>query len=419
MTDREEELQWLLRAAIGLCLVHFALLALVLNRDLDYLFNDAQHRLGPGTDFFAYYVAGDFWRHGESAYGHGPGFGFRYHPGFAAAVGTFLSPLTKWVAYGIWVGLQEVAYFFVAWRMFALLGRTRACLIALLLLTAFTPYYLEVYMGNSSFIVAALLLCAFELLERGRDWAFAVVFTLSILIKPIGLIFVPLLLFRRKFLVAAVSVGVVVITAVPFFVASPSGWHRFVQVNLESIPSPGWTLHAGNQGLHALVVDICARCADIPTRTLATYDQLPGACSALVSAIPWLFAGLAAVLTWRLRSRLGACLFVWSATYLLGYKDVWEHSYSFAIVALFWLYLDGRVARWIPVLGAIWIACPTGFAFYDVVLPPGPIDPEHHWSTAISFLHHATKPLGLLVPYAFVAHSAFARRTSGVSAPDS
>jgi hypothetical protein len=108
-----------------IAVVHITLLVLTLTRTLDPLFNDAQHRFGPGTDFYAYYYAGKGWLAGEGMYGHGPGWGFRYHPLFAATVGALLSLLSESAAFGAWVFLQAAAFWGVLVLMWRRLGGTR------------------------------------------------------------------------------------------------------------------------------------------------------------------------------------------------------------------------------------------------------------------------------------------------------
>ncbi len=393
----------------GLVLLHAALLMLVLGRRVDFLFSDAVHRLGPGTDFFAYYNAGRHWLLGEGAYGHGPGFGFRYHPAFAATIGAVLARFDPAAAYAIWVGLLEACFFFVWFLLSRLVESRRHLLFGILLLVGFSPYYLEVYMGNSSFLVAAMLFGGFYFYRNGSVGRFALLFTASLLVKPIGLIFLPILIVDRRFRMAGAILLAIVVLAAPFFWLDPQGWHRFLAINVEAIPAAGWVVHAGNQGLHGLIADLCARTHGISTRQLASFGDLPGLCPSLLWALPFLFIAVSAVATWKGSRELGGLLFLWSATYLLGYKDVWEHSYSFLILGFGWMLAQRTAPRRLLWVGAVVLALPTGFAFYDIDLPPGPIDPEHHWSAAVSLIHHATKSLPLLVVYLSVVVSTISR----------
>jgi hypothetical protein len=106
-----------------------------------------------------------------------------------------------------------------------------------------------------------------------------------------------------------------------------------------------------------------------------------------------------ALMDWRGSRQVAIGVFALSTAYLLGYKDVWEHSYAFAVLPLFWIQESRLVPRTLLLIAAAIIAAPTPFILYDVPLPPGPIDPEHHWPDAVSLLHHSAKSIPLLAIY--------------------
>jgi hypothetical protein len=386
-----------------LAITHFVLLYLVLTRHLDFLFNDAAHRLGPGTDFHVYYNAGKEWLLGNGAYGHGPAFGFRYHPLFAALFGITLSQLSVSAAFAIWVIIQEICFFFVGWRLAFFMRDWKCLLISRIILVFFSPYYLEAYMGQSTFITASLLIGAFELLSVGRTWPFTALLIFSIIIKPIGLVFFPYLLFRKLYKEATVAVIVIIITAAPFFLMDEHSWSTFLAINLRSITAAGWVVNAGNQGFHGFITNLGTRLSEIPTSKLSSFKELPLFWQALLSLLPVFFVLCSGFISWKHRHNLGLAVFLWSAIYLLGYKDVWEHSYSFACLGLLWLYAAEVIPVKILFAFVLLMALPTGFLFYNVPLPPGPSDPEHSWSMPISMLHHATKSIPLLTLYIYVA----------------
>lgn len=400
------------RGPLGWCVLlllaaaHFVLLRAVLGRELDFLFNDAAHRVGPATDFDAYYTAGTQWLAGNGAYGHGPGFGFRYHPLFAAAFGITLCKLAPPVAFGVWVAIHELA-FLGTLAFAARLARSRnELLVTAALLVAFTPYYLEAYMGNATFLAASLSMLALFRLWRGDRRGFVVLFCVAICVKPVALAFVPVVVAQGAWRAAALCLGITALAALPFFVADPAGWEQFLRVNFEAIPAPGWVLHGGNQGLHGLLLAVCCHADGIASGELSSFAQLPGPCRLALLALPVVLIVTSGVLTWRLRHDVGACVFLWAATCLLGYKDVWEHSYSLLPFALVWLHAGGSVPRHVLLGCTILLAMPTLFWTYDVALPPGPFDPQHHWSVGVSLLHHATRPLPLLALYVAVARRA-------------
>jgi hypothetical protein len=399
-----------------LVVCHFVLLYLVLNRTLDFLFNDAAHRIGPGSDFWAMYNAGKHWRLGNTVYLQGPGYGFRYHPIFAMTGLAWISLLTHTAAYGLWVAINELLFLTIIPFIRRSVENTRHFLVVLALLVFFTPYYLEVYMGNASFVAAALLLVAFYYFERGRYLRFFPLYLTSILVKPLGLLFLPVLLARRQYRLTILTVIIFIGSGLPYFFMHPDDWHSFISVNFDGFPAdPGFLVHAGNQGFYALILLISCFANNIATGSFYTLKQLPAWNMIVVRLIPYALIILSLWATLRLRRRppIYTLLFVWSAAYLLGYKDVWEHSYSFLILGLFCLYLSGEINRRLLLALSVGIALPTAFALYDIHFYGGAFnDPGWHWSFPVSLLHHLTKPIWLVVLYAIVAKLVWRREAA-------
>jgi hypothetical protein len=396
---------------VGLLAVHVVLLWLMLGRHLDFAFNASKHRLGPGTDFAAYWVAAKQWQAGEGMFGHGPGFGYRYHPLFILTIGQLLASLKMATAHHVWIAINEVLLFIGLLYLRRLLPDWRHFIAAAGLLAIWSPYYLEVYMGNSTFVVTMLSLMAFYHYRRGQRAAFLALLTAGILIKPPPLVFLPILLVRKQWTSIGIVLAAIIVTAAPYFVLHPDQWAIFRRINTEAVPLAGFAIHAGTQGLHGLVVTLCTRLSGVPTAELASYSQLPAGCQVLIRLWPLLFIVPSFLATWRLRNQPDAAVFLWTATYILGYKDVWEHSYTFLIAGLVYLWLSGRVNRVLFLICAIAVALPTAFALYDdTTLPPGPYDPEHSWPLAIAILHHATKPIWVLILWLACLLQAFRRQ---------
>ena len=371
----------------------------MLGRHLDVLFNDSMHRLGPGTDFSAYFRAGRYALDGRDIYAVGPGYGFRYHPLFALTFLAALSRLGRDAAFGVWVALNEIALVADILVLGRLFTTRREILVGSLLLLFFSPILLEIYMGNSSLLTASLMLWGFVFYARGKMAPFAALWVVSILVKPTALVFVPILLFDRRWKLVLAVLAFTAVTAAPHFVLHPESFRLFIEKNLGDLAVPGALVHGGNQGLHCLLADLCTRGSGIPTNVLATFSQLPAGCRALLFLLPLL---LIVVSAWQNHHRgndLSAAVFLWSATYLLGYKEVWEHSYAFAFLAFAHLYLSGAVDRRLTAICAAGMALPTFFPLYDLPGLMPPVDPEHFWGFATSVLHHVTKVVWIAIPY--------------------
>lgn len=406
---------WWIGGAILLAL-HLVLVWLMVSRSLDPLFNDTRHRLGPGTDFATYYEAGREWNAGRTVFGDGPAFGYRYHPLLAMTVGATLARIPFTPAYVAWMILFEILLLADLVVFHRIMGATRRFAGLVVLLLLFSPYYLELYMGNASFLAASLLLLAWFADRRGQRTVFVALFAASILVKPIGLVLLPLLLVHRRFGEAALIAGIVAVLAVPYFVSRPDDLGMVFAVNTLG-RSPGWLVHAGNQGLHGFFGTLLTRWSGIPTGSLASYGQLPGAARGLLAVLPLGLALVSLRTSWLTRDRIEVGIFMWSCVYLMGYHDVWEHSHAMLVLGLGLLWTVDFVPRRILVPCSIGLAAPTAFALYDVPLPPGPYDPEHQWSAAVSLLHHATKPAWLLALYLACVWQAERARRAGRAGP--
>ncbi len=388
---------------IAAAVIHALLLYLTLTRQLDFLFNDAAHRVGPGSDFLAMYLAGKHWLLGDSVYGQGPGFGFRYFPIIAMTLYAWLSGLKAITAYYVWVGISEVFLLASVISLRKLIADDFHFALACLIGAGFSSLYLDLFMGNSSVAVAALLLSAYYLYIKRRHTGALIIFLIACLIKPIGLVFLPLALLKEGWKPALVVVLILVALNAAYFWQHTGDLIDLIALNFtDSQSTLGFLVHAGNQGFDTLLLRMATAAAGIRPSLLESLSQLPVWCSLLVYGWPALLALVSLWITWRHRHtpNIELLLFLYLAAYLLGYKDVWEHSYSIMLCALPFLYLSRTVSLRTLLIGAILLALPTAFAFYDIHYADSRMhDPDWNWSDAISILHHATKPAGLLFLY--------------------
>jgi hypothetical protein len=377
--------------AIALASLHFGY--------LNPLFNDAENRLGQGSDFFAIYQAGHNFIHGISVYAEGHpavpyDYPFRYLPFTGFTLGAVLNLLPPWPAYWTWVSVNEVLLALniaCTWR-FAPTPPSRTLGACMWLL--FTPLYLELFMGQFSFLMATLFFWLGLSLVISSPKRSFLSWTLSLLVKTNSLLFLPIFwkLGWRKGVI--IALGIVALLSLPYFFiveGSLKFWlGNFDFLEGRSVIDP----HAGNLGLPALL-------------RLPTWE--PGE-SALehdivrAAGLPWpvlilLLTGAATMLSsYRHRLRL---LALWICTYFLIFGEVWEHHYVMLLPALVLLVLFDEELRW-PALGAfVLIALPTPYGLFRTSLPPlnyEVTDPQHFWTTLQVYAQHLTKitPTALL-----------------------
>ena len=374
-------------------LIHAIFLAALGTDLLRPLFNDASHTRR-GFDFGVFYLAGQALAEGRDIYSVSGAFGFRYLPAFALVASLFahFQPLTAYLLHLCCTEFFLAANLYLTWQWVE--GPRRG--LTLFMWLAFSPYFLELYMGQVSFWAASLLFWLIVGLHSDRRWATGFCWAGALLVKPNALIFAPALLRLRAWRVLVLGLLAGLFTSLPYFLLHPDSLAAFFAANIYGAPVQGALTHAGNLGLQGGLVSVVAQLAERPLAELTTLADLPLAGRAVIycSQVAILVAALVA--TYRGRDAL-PLLALWMCTFFLVYKDVWEHHYVFlqpVLVALY-AHLGSPKFLWIFAL----IALPTPFVFFDI--EPGvygPIDPERTWGPVASLAYRSTK----LIPLAYL-----------------
>jgi hypothetical protein len=69
----------------------------------------------------------------------------------------------------------------------------------------------ELHLGQVNYLLLFLYLWAIYLQNKGREWAFSIILAVTVFIKPFGLIFLPYLIYKKKFKELLIFAGTVVI----------------------------------------------------------------------------------------------------------------------------------------------------------------------------------------------------------------
>ena len=385
-----------------------------------YFFDATVLSGGRGLDFYSIYQAGHNARHGLDIYAGDPAevpivvpyfTPYRYLPVVAYTVGAALSLLPPLTAYKLWVAVIELALLACLAATYARTRRQPDLFSRLALMwLVFTPYYLELFMGQFSMIQAALvwgmLLCAWpastveaagagapdrRLLPAPRRRLFELLWIASVLWKITTVLFVPVLARLGRWRTLFITALLGVVATVPYFLLFPAHWPDFVRNNLGGRVA-GHEL--GNLGFRQLVYEALAM-AGVP----AAVQQ---AAQLLILVIV-----LAVALWVTLRPRrldLVAVLSLWLAVFFLLSPQVWEHHYVMALPALVALYATHRS----PLVILLWLllALPTPFGFIGLQ----PTIAANHDLRAFALqpawqplLQHASKALPILGLFVYTA----------------
>lgn len=151
---------------------------------------------------------------------------YKYSPSFAVLIAP-VGILPLFLAQLAWlVGMCLCLFFIVRWSKRMIMGdRSPPAYLYLLTLLVTSRFWVrEFWLGQTDFLMLLFVFLFILSADKGNDFKAGVFLALSAIIKPTSLIFLPYLLYRRKFkLVGSLMVGGVVLFFLPSIVYGISG----------------------------------------------------------------------------------------------------------------------------------------------------------------------------------------------------
>ncbi|MBI2620161.1 MAG: DUF2029 domain-containing protein [Ignavibacteriales bacterium] len=378
---------------------------------LNPLFDDAMHRKGQGADFYAVVQAGQNFSDGVSIYTTSPRrqvvpyyYPYRYHPFVAYTFGQLFLLLPPIGAYGLWIILLEFVLIVNLVVTRKLISDERSAMVLMGIWLLFSPFYLELYLGQFSFAMASLLFWALVAWERNARRIGDSSWIVSLIVKSNSVLLTPALLKQGRWKLVAMGAGVAILLAVPYFASVPGTYQEFARNYTKPMSMPQLL---GNQGFAGLIGIAILRMNGLWTDDLhelhARLDQMDRLMQTPLSVWTAVILLLTLLVTIRAQRERRTDLFLlWILSYFLFYKHVWEHHYVMLLPVFVLLYLRITTGKLNLAPGIFWgtfsiIALPTLFPLIDLsnVL----FDPELYWETWKSFLYHVPKPLAVLLLY--------------------
>jgi hypothetical protein len=381
---------------------------------LNPLFPEGVHNIGdgPGADFFAFYQAGRYVLDGEDIYQRPMddhdravpyAYFYRYLPFVATTIGVALTQLDPWPAYWLWVVLTELVLIgaIVATKRMVTDLDLFACLASMWLL--FSPYYIEQYMGQLNIIMAALIFTMALAYARGEMRSFNIWWILSVLLKHLTILYVPILVRMRRYRPIVLALFAVFITTVPYLAMRSSGVGNFTHDNFDLSLYP----YAGNFGALALLMVLKMRLFPEASQIVAYVGPIKLSITRGLVLLTMLVPVVVSLwVTFRRKPfDFLESLGLWTMVYFFVFREVWEYHYVL-LIPLFVLFYARTRARVLWVMYGL-LAAPTFFVLYDVAGD----NPEVSWTTFQHILNHATKVIPLVWLFVWVA-AGYLRRHS-------
>ncbi|MCB1194987.1 DUF2029 domain-containing protein [bacterium] len=354
---------------------------------LDGLFNDSSHRIGKGGDFFQFYQAGHNLLKGKSIYtAQGElvipyGALNKYPPLLSYTVGLSAQVVSPFTAYKVWV--IAIGIFFMCFVLVirALVPNRQIFLQVVSMSLVFTPYYLDMYMGQTNtlmaFLISLLMLCS----VRGNKKPVTAL-ALSLNIKMNTFLCIPVYIANRWWKALFMTAALSAVVFFPYFLIHPKDLSYFLKYVCGA--PLDYFYQAGNIGIYPLLADIVSMVSD-NKRIIPVAHTL------------WVVSVLCIAGYVHVRTRTTDpidCIVLWMSTFFISFKFVWEHHLVMflPLLAMEFSRNDRRS------IGIIWIllALPTPFCLLNMDLGSGYTEVQEYWTHAESMVYHAGKilPMG-------------------------
>jgi len=287
----------------------------------------------------------------------------------------------------------------------------------------FSPFYLELFMGQFSLVQAALILAmllmagesllateqTLRVSKTSRVSLFNALWITSVVWKINTVVFAPVMARLGRWRALAACALVTLAVTLPYFAIFPAHWRDFLTNNFGNTVA---SHELGNLGFRQLVYELlglAGASADVQRAA-----QLAMVGLVVLSALALTFLPRAGHLS------PSALLSLWLAAFFLVSPQVWEHHYVMLLPALVVAYRQRP--GW--VLAGLWLllALPTPFGF--TALQPAIAANHDLRGFALSptwqfLLQHASKavPAALLFAYFSVELATNRAEASGIIAP--
>lgn len=231
-----------------------------------------------------------------------------YHPLFTLLVGSVLMLMSPGVSYAAWIVIKLCVDVCVLWYFWREFRHEKYAQLAMFLMLANMDMYMELAAGQYHFLLNMAILLMLIALHKNKRVAATVAYAVALLIKPMGLLFVPALALKKHWRMAFVALDVFIVATVPF-VLNGSGMY-YVSNLWDNIVHPVLVGSSQILTLNALL----RRSTSWPAWI---YQSIQYGCLAL-----------AAVLPASKRVHLNKAIFFAVVYFLLFYNLIYEYDYS-------------------------------------------------------------------------------------------
>lgn len=362
----------------------------------DPYFHDTD-RVPRGLDFFSIYQAGYNFTHGMSVYygvrehSYGPEHlvvpyfsGFRYLPYYAVIYGSLLSLVPPWPSYWMWICTVECLLLLNIAIIWHLIQSKEIAIVLSALWLGFTPYYIELHIGQQSMITVTLLHLTALFHVRSKFSCRDLSYNISVIWKLNTVIFIPIWFKLKRFKSIGTLVVFSLLLSIPYYLIVPGSFAEFSSYFHHKFIAAGPNCH----GIMALWIAIWQD-AELPPQILSEFLLL------------WKWsiyiAAIAATIIPR-RIAFLPSLAMWICVYFLTYQYVWEHHYILMLPAYSMIASSFKPRFWI--IPCILHALPSPYYWFNI---SDMQMPQEAWNTMQDLLYYGFRPVPVLFLFIVLA----------------
>lgn len=149
-----------------------------------------------------------------------------YHPFFTLLVGILLQFFKPWTAYNLWLLIHWLSDIFILFFLIKKFKNHKYLIPTIVFFLVNSLIYNEILNNQYHFLLSLFIFLFLYEISVNKDSAMAGFFYLfSLIVKPIGLLWIIPLLFQKKFKTFFTGLGLFLICSVPFFLNSMGNYY--------------------------------------------------------------------------------------------------------------------------------------------------------------------------------------------------
>jgi hypothetical protein len=276
-----------------------------------------------------------------------------YHPLFTLVIGYPLQLLSPWTAFGTWGTLHLLVTIVIVLFLWKKFSKHRYLYLALSIYLLNSYHYYEIQHAQYHFLLNFFtILFLYVIINTKNKILGGILYFLTLLVKPIGLLWVVPLLIGKYFKIVFLGIFLYVAFSIPFAM-NPLGNYFFT--NLSSVAT-----------------------TSIPSYNLLSLTNLISLNFYHIKILSFCVAAGIIILQIFKKTNIFTTIFLWIGFYLIFYSLVFHYHYSIlaGLICLGILFnvFDPRKAEIIPI---IFITIPTPILFFHLLGDPAILPAKH------------------------------------------